>query len=239
MIKTVIIDDHELSRYGINVLLTAAHDIEICGEAETASVGIKLIKTYTPHIALVNLHLPDDSGIEVVKQIKQVSPSTKIVIFNAQAMEDSVREAFAAGTDSYCTRTIAKEKLAEAIYLTHKGGNWLDSANCLQQRFAIAKILIQNFQIQQLVVTPSLKIKRVCRQYSLSSRELEILQMIAIGDRNNQIADKLFLSVGTVRSHVHRILTKLDCQNRAQAATKAIVEGLIDSPEMGEIGLTA
>jgi DNA-binding NarL/FixJ family response regulator len=231
MIKTVIIDDHELSRYGINVLLTAAHDIEICGEAETASVGIKLIKTYTPHIALVNLHLPDDSGIEVVKQIKQVSPSTKIVIFNAQAMEDSVREAFAAGTDSYCTRTIAKEKLAEAIYLTHKGGNWLDSA--------IAKILIQNFQIQQLVVTPSLKIKRVCRQYSLSSRELEILQMIAIGDRNNQIADKLFLSVGTVRSHVHRILTKLDCQNRAQAATKAIVEGLIDSPEMGEIGLTA
>jgi len=231
MIKTVIIDDHELSRYGINVLLTAAHDIEICGEAETASVGIKLIKTYTPHIALVNLHLPDDSGIEVVKQIKQVSPITKIVIFNAQAMEDSVREAFAAGTDSYCTRMIAKEKLAEAIYLTHKGGNWLDSA--------IAKILIQNFQIQQLVVTPSLKIKRVCRQYSLSSRELEILQMIAIGDRNNQIADKLFLSVGTVRSHVHRILTKLDCQNRAQAATKAIVEGLIDSPEMGEIGLTA
>ena len=231
MIKTVIIDDHELSRYGINVLLTAAHDIEICGEAETASVGLKLIKTYTPHIALVNLHLPDDSGIEVVKQIKQVSPSTKIVIFNAQAMEDSVREAFAAGTDSYCTRTIAKEKLAEAIYLTHKGGNWLDSA--------IAKILIQNFQIQQLVVTPSLKIKRVCRQYSLSSRELEILQMIAIGDRNNQIADKLFLSVGTVRSHVHRILTKLDCQNRAQAATKAIVEGLIDSPEMDQISLTA
>lgn len=231
MIKTVIIDDHELSRYGINVLLTAAHDIEICGEAETASVGIKLIKTYTPHIALVNLHLPDDSGIEVVKQIKQVSPITKIVIFNAQAMEDSVREAFAAGTDSYCTRMIAKEKLAEAIYLTHKGGNWLDSA--------IAKILIQNFQIQQLVVTPSLKIKRVCRQYSLSSRELEILQMIAIGDRNNQIADKLFLSVGTVRSHVHRILTKLDCQNRAQAATKAIVEGLIDSPEMDQITLTA
>lgn len=231
MIKTVIIDDHELSRYGINVLLTAAHDIEICGEAETASVGLKLIKTYTPHIALVNLHLPDDSGIEVVKQIKQVSPSTKIVIFNAQAMEDSVREAFAAGTDSYCTRTIAKEKLAEAIYLTHKGGNWLDSA--------IAKILIQNLQFQQLVVTPSLKIKRVSRQYSLSSREVEILQMIAIGDRNNQIADKLFLSVGTVRSHVHRILTKLDCQNRAQAATKAIVEGLIDSPEMGEIGLTA
>ncbi len=231
MIKTVIIDDHELSRYGINVLLTAAHDIEICGEAETASVGLKLIKTYTPHIALVNLHLPDDSGIEVVKQIKQVSPITKIVIFNAQAMEDSVREAFAAGTDSYCTRTIAKEKLAEAIYVTHKGGNWLDSA--------IAKILIQNFQIQQLVVTPSLKIKRVCRQYSLSSRELEILQMIAIGDRNNQIADKLFLSVGTVRSHVHRILTKLDCQNRAQAATKAIVEGLIDSPEMDQISLTA
>ena len=231
MIKTVIIDDHELSRYGINVLLTAAHDIEICGEAETASVGLKLIKTYTPHIALVNLHLPDDSGIEVVKQIKQVSPSTKIVIFNAQAMEDSVREAFAAGTDSYCTRTISKEKLAEAIYLTHKGGNWLDSA--------IAKILIQNLQFQQLVVTPNLKIKRVSRQYSLSSREVEILQMIAVGDRNNQIADKLFLSVGTVRSHVHRILTKLDCQNRAQAATKAIVEGLIDSPEMGEIGLTA
>ena len=63
--------------------------------------------------------------------------------------------------------------------------------------------------------------------------------MIAIGDRNNQIADKLFVSVGTVRYHVHRILTKLDCQNRAQAATKAIGEGLIDSPEMDQISLTA
>jgi ActR/RegA family two-component response regulator len=74
------------------VLLTAAHDIEICGEAETASEGIKLIKTYTPHIALVNLHLPDDSGIEVVKQIKQVSPSTKIVIFNPHSALQKVAQ---------------------------------------------------------------------------------------------------------------------------------------------------
>ena len=213
------------------MLLSEEESIEICAEAETALEGLKLIETHAPHIALVNLHLPDDSGLEVVKQIKQVSPITKIVIFNAQSTEIFVKEAFAAGTDSYCTRTIAKEKLAEAIYVTHKGGNWLDSA--------IAKILIQNLQPQSVVVTPSLKIKRVCRQYSLSSRELEILQMIAIGDRNNQIANKLFLSVGTVRSHVHRILTKLDCQNRAQAATKAIVEGLIDSAEMDQISLTA
>jgi DNA-binding NarL/FixJ family response regulator len=231
MIKTVIIDDHDLTRYGIRMLLSEEESIEICAEAETALEGLKLIETHAPHIALVNLHLPDDSGLEVVKQIKQVSPITKIVIFNAQSTEIFVKEAFAAGTDSYCTRTIAKEKLAEAIYVTHKGGNWLDSA--------IAKILIQNLQPQSVVVTPSLKIKRVCRQYSLSSRELEILQMIAIGDRNNQIANKLFLSVGTVRSHVHRILTKLDCQNRAQAATKAIVEGLIDSAEMDQISLTA
>ncbi|WP_071192138.1 response regulator transcription factor [Trichormus sp. NMC-1] len=231
MIKTVIIDDHDLTRYGIRMLLSEEESIEICAEAETALEGLKLIETHAPHIALVNLHLPDDSGLEVVKQIKQVSPITKIVIFNAQSTEIFVKEAFAAGADSYCTRMIAKEKLAEAIYVTHKGENWLDSA--------IAKILIQNLQPQPVVVTPSLKIKRVCRQYSLSSRELEILQMIAIGDRNNQIANKLFLSVGTVRSHVHRILTKLDCQNRAQAATKAIVEGLIDSAEMDQISLTA
>ncbi|MBD2694831.1 response regulator transcription factor [Anabaena catenula] len=231
MIKTVIIDDHDLTRYGIRMLLSEEENIEICAEAETVSEGLKLIETHVPHIALVNLHLPDNSGLEVVKQIKQVSPITKIVIFNAQSTEIFVKEAFAAGADSYCTRMIAKEKLAEAIYVTHKGENWLDSA--------VAKILIQNLQPQPVVVTPSLKVKRVFRQYSLSSRELEILQMIAIGDRNNQIANKLFLSVGTVRSHVHRILTKLDCQNRAQAATKAIVEGLIDSPETNQISLTA
>lgn len=76
------------------------------------------------------------------------------------------------------------------------------------------------------------------RQYPLSSRELEVLQMIALGHQNEQIAKQLFLSVGTVRSHVHRILGKLACQNRAQAAMKGIAEGLIDSPDINQIGLT-
>lgn len=229
MIKTVIIDDHELSRYGIKMLLSADQNIEICGEAETASEGLKIIDVHNPHIALVNLNLANDSGVEVTRQIKEVTPDIKVVIFNAQATEVAVREAFAAGADSYCTRMIAKEKLAEAIYVTHKGEHWLDSA--------IAKILIQNLHSQTLEVHPSMKKKQVFHEYSLSSRELEILRMIALGDRNNQIANKLFLSVGTVRSHVHRILTKLACQNRAQAAMKAIAEGLIDSPEKSEISL--
>ncbi|MBK1990117.1 response regulator transcription factor [Sphaerospermopsis aphanizomenoides BCCUSP55] len=231
MIKTVIIDDHELSRYGIKMLLSAAHDIEICGEAQTASEGLKIIDIHKPHIALVNSTLANGAGVEVTRQIKQETSNTKVVIFNAQATEVSVREAFVAGANSYCTTMIAKEKLAEAIYVTHTEEHWLDSA--------IAKILIQNLHLQTLAVPLSMKKKRVFHEYSLSSRELEILRMIALGDRNNQIANKLFLSVGTVRSHVHRILTKLACQNRAQAAMKAIAEGLIDSPEKSEISLTA
>jgi DNA-binding NarL/FixJ family response regulator len=229
MIKTVIIDDHELSRYGIKMLLSAAHDIEICGEAQTASEGLKIIDIHKPHIALVNSTLANGAGVEVIKQIKQEASNTKVVIFNAQATEVSVKEAFVAGANSYCTTMIAKEKLAEAIYVTHKEEHWLDSA--------IAKILIQNLHLQTMAIPPSMKKKRVFHEYSLSSRELEILRMIALGARNNQIAEKLVLSVGTVRSHVHRILSKLACQNRSQAAMKAIVEGLIDSPEKSEISL--
>ncbi|BAZ33448.1 LuxR family two component transcriptional regulator (plasmid) [Cylindrospermum sp. NIES-4074] len=228
MIKTVIIDDHDLTRYGIRMLLSEEESIEICGEAETASEGLELIKTHAPDIALVNITLSDSSGIEITRKIKQMSQFTKVVIFNAQATEISVKEAYAAGADSYCTKTIAKEKLTEAIYATHRGKTWLDPA--------IGKILIQNLQPKpvELSVTKNVGV----RQYPLSSRELEVLQMIALGHQNEQIAKQLFLSVGTVRSHVHRILGKLACQNRAQAAMKGIAEGLIDSPDINQIGLT-
>ncbi|GCL39212.1 two component transcriptional regulator, LuxR family protein [Sphaerospermopsis reniformis] len=103
MIKTVIIDDHELSRYGIKMLLSAAPDIEICGEAQTASEGLKIIDIHKPHIALVNSTLANGAGVEVTRQIKQEASNTKVVIFNAQATEVCVREAFVAGANSYCT----------------------------------------------------------------------------------------------------------------------------------------
>jgi DNA-binding NarL/FixJ family response regulator len=229
MIKVLIVDEQEFIRFAIRVVLERNENIQVCGEVATEAEAIKLIKYSTPDIVLVDIGFPNDSGIEVTRKIKKLSPHIKIIVFNAQVDETLVKDAFAAGADSYCTNKLTKEKLIEVVDTTYKGEIWIDPA--------IGKIVIQNMQPQPV----QFKIKNVCSltKALLTSRETEILEMIASGQRNRQIAQNLHLSVGTVRSHVHRILGKLDCESRGQAAIKAITEGLVDNLQLEEIRLPA
>ncbi|MBW4433172.1 MAG: response regulator transcription factor [Pelatocladus maniniholoensis HA4357-MV3] len=224
-IRVVIIEDHELMRFAIVTALSANEQIEVCGEAENGFLGLSLIKKQNPDIALVDINLPDMNGAELCKKIKDTVP-VKVIILTADNTQDTVTKAFKCGADSYCIKNLPREKLAEVVHATHRGESWIDST--------IGKILIENMRNQTNVDAKNKKFhnKReyICGVNVLSHREIDVLQLIAQGMSNEKIAEHLYISIGTVRSHVHRILQKLSCESRSQAAIKAISEGLVETP---------
>ncbi|MBO3458490.1 response regulator transcription factor [Aetokthonos hydrillicola Thurmond2011] len=224
-IKVVIIEDHELMRFGIVTALSADERIEVCGEADNGFSGLNLIKMHNPELALVDINLPDIDGAELCQKIKN-DFNTKVIILTADKTQDTVTKAFKHGADSYCIKNLPKKKLAEAVYATYQGESWIDST--------IGKILIENMKNQPKAARQTSKIshKKECTSgaSTLSQREIDVLQLIAQGMSNEKIAAHLYISIGTVRSHVHRILQKLNCENRSQVAIKAISLGLVETP---------
>ncbi|MBW4676074.1 MAG: response regulator transcription factor [Desmonostoc geniculatum HA4340-LM1] len=229
-IKVVVIEDHELMRFGIVTALSANEYIEVCGEADNGSLGLSLIKKYNPDIALVDINLPDIDGAEVCKKIKE-DFHAKVVILTADNTQDTVTKAFKYGADSYCIKNLPRRKLAEAVSATYRGESWIDST--------VGKILIESMknpiQATQIRTVHNTSKNHHKKEYThgvnvLTEREIDVLQLIAQGMSNEEIAKKLYISIGTVRSHVHRILEKLNCKSRSQAGFKAISEGLVETP---------
>lgn len=227
-ISVVIIEDHELMRFGIVSALSVNEHIEVCGEADNGFSGLSLIKKHSPDLALVDINLPDIDGAELCQKIKD-DFNTKVIILTADNTQDTVTKAFKYGADSYCIKNLPMKKLAEAVCATYKGECWIDSK--------IGKLLIENMNNQTKAAgMTKIHNKRKCTVGAsvLSDREIDVLQLIAQGMSNEKIAAHLYISIGTVRSHVHRILQKLSCENRSQAAVKAISSGLFETPTRSE-----
>ena len=234
-ITIAIIEDHDLTRIGLQTALKKYSDIELIGEASNGSDGIELLLTKQPDVAIVDIGLPDIDGIKLTKKIK-TSPknreilTTKILILTLQDNEEAVMAAFAAGADSYCMKDISFELLIEAIKTTHEGNNWIDPA--------IARIVLCQAQQANSSSTDSddkkVAINAINSEYNqllescpLTERELEVLQLIVDGCSNAEIAEKLYITVGTVKTHVRNILNKLCADDRTQAAVRALRSGLV------------
>jgi DNA-binding NarL/FixJ family response regulator len=225
-IKIVLIEDHELTRIGLKTGLKRRTEIEYLGDAENASAGLNLIRESHPDLAIIDLGLPDIDGIELTKKIQAENPqlTTKILILTLQDNQDSVLAAFAAGADSYCMKNISFDLLIEAIKTTKEGNSWIDPA--------IAKIVLtqatkinSNHQSENNIIKT--KNKETPTTYPLTERELEVLKLIVNGYSNASIAEELFITVGTVKTHVRNILNKLCADDRTQAAVRALREGLV------------
>ncbi len=234
-IRVSLIEDHDLTRVGIRTALQQRQEIEVVGEAANASDGLKLVETVHPDIAIVDIGLPDKDGIELTRQIKAgqdggEGPQTKVLILTLRDHKEAVLAAFAAGADSYCMKDISFDNLLEALRVTYGGNAWIDPA--------IARIVLQ--QAQQ---TPSsadtaesktvsinaadAEYDQMIAAYPLTERELEVLQLIVEGCSNAVIAEKLYITVGTVKTHVRNILNKLCADDRTQAAVRALRSGLV------------
>ena len=235
-IRVIIVEDHELTRIGLVGVLQRRENIEVVGEAPNGIQGLRLLERVKPDVALVDIGLPDIDGIEVVRRYKQSynpedGPLTKILMLTMHKSQDSVLAALSAGADSYCMKDVGVEKLSEAIQSTQEGNPWIDPA--------IANIVLQQVrqtvpQEQNEASNKTISITAVDAEYQkiiqnapLTERELEILDLIVAGCSNADIAEKLYITVGTVKTHVRNILNKLGADDRTQAAVRALRSGLI------------
>jgi len=233
-IRVVLIEDHDLTRIGLRATFQKLDGIEVIGDARDAASGLKLLKSTQPDIAIVDVGLPDMSGIELTQHFfnsmdAQQTPQTKILIMTMQDSEDTVLAAFAAGADSYCMKDASTDKLVEALHLTVNGNSWIDPV--------IARIVLQQTQKATTAANArpdtvainglSPEYSHIVETYPLTRRELDVLKLIVDGCSNAVIAEKLYVSVGTVKTHVRNILNKLCVSDRTQIAVRALRAGLV------------
>jgi two-component system, NarL family, response regulator LiaR len=233
-IRVALIEDHDLTRVGMRTALQQQEGVKVIGEAANATEGLKLLQTSQPDIAIVDIGLPDMDGIDLTRQFKlsqaeQEDPHTRVLILTLNDNEDVVLAAFAAGADSYCMKDVSLDQLVEALRVTHSGNSWIDPA--------IARIVLKQTRQPQTAIADAkstVSIGAVAPEYSqiletypLTERELEVLELIVAGCSNAAIAEKLYITVGTVKTHVRNILNKLCADDRTQAAVRALRSGLV------------
>ena len=243
-ISVILIEDHDLSRIGLCAALKQYDDVEVIDNAANGNDGLKKVKIHQPDVALIDIGLPDIDGIEVTQKLKQYQDSnpdfkTKILMLTMHDSEDSVIAAFAAGADSYSLKDVSMDNLVQAIRNTHEGNAWIDPA--------IARIVLKQAQSTkanlgvinqsaptaldndetQAITAVAEEYQQLIETYPLTDRELEVLELIVAGCSNADISNRLYITVGTVKTHVCHILNKLCADDRTQAAVRALRAGLV------------
>ncbi len=232
-ISVVVIEDHELSRIGLCAALRQYENIEVLGDAANAAKGLQAIQENEPDVAIVDIGLPDKDGIELTQEIKRSSDAkTKVLILTMHKDEDAVMAAFAAGADSYSVKDASIESLVKAIETTNEGNSWIDPTIARvvlkQSRKSKSNSSRGNFEVDSNNETDNKDHEKLLETYPLTDREMEVLGLIVAGCSNAEIAEKLYITVGTVKTHVRNILSKLCADDRTQAAVRALRFGLVD-----------
>jgi two-component system NarL family response regulator len=218
-VRVLLVDDQLLFRKGLRALLEDVDDMEVVGEAPDGQQAIELAAACRPDIVLMDIHMPICDGIKATRQIKQERPETKVIVLTVSEEDDDLFEAIRVGADGYLLKDLQPEELFAAVRGIPQGETPISRG--------VASKLLNEFRRRprpDLAETPSI---------DLTGRELEVLELVAGGFSNAEIAARLFIVEGTVKNHLHNILEKLHLQNRVQAAAFAIREGLVEPPRGG------
>jgi len=210
-IRVVVVDDHELFRGGL-VGLLEERGIQVVGEAPLAATGIQLVMDLSPDVVLMDLNMPGMSGIEATQRLSAAAPLVRVVVLTVMANERNVMDVVLAGACGYLLKDAPIDQIVEGIRAAARGESLISPG--------IASQLMRRLREPQNV-EPALATA------DLTPRELEVLELLARGMDNPQIAQTLFLSQHTVKNHVSSILVKLQVQNRIQAAVRAVRSGLV------------
>ncbi|MBI4743696.1 MAG: response regulator transcription factor [Actinobacteria bacterium] len=214
-IKILIADDHELVRKGLRAVLELENDFEIVGEAIDGNEVVNKVKKLVPDIVLMDLKMPGISGIEASQKIKTLFPHIKILILTAFQGGEDIIGSLQAGVSGYLLKDVSSVDLISAIHSISRGQ--------LLLRPSVAKTLLDKFSASFSDRTDNSKLSS-----SLTVREEEVLNLMAKGLKNKDIADTLWISEKTVKTHVSSILHKLRQPDRTQAVLYAIRSGLTD-----------
>lgn len=203
-LRVLIVDDHVLVRMGLRTLLEGIDTLAVVGEAESAAEAIAAARALQPDIILMDVRLPDGSGVDACRQIRSAQPTTRVLMLTSYADDEAIFSAILAGAAGYLLKQARAEKLLEAIEVVGRGGSLLDPA-------VTQRVLERIRATADMPATDR-------RLASLSAQERRILPLIAEGRTNRQIADVLGMSEHTVKAHVSDLLGKLELRRRSEAA---------------------
>lgn len=213
-ITLLIVDDHQLVRWGVRTFLATQPDIQVVAEAANGEEALRCAADLVPDLALVDLVMPGMDGIEVTRRIKRLSPRTQVLVLTSYHEDEHIFPAIRAGALSYLLKDIGTQELADALRRAARG-------EAVMHPHVAARIV---HELQAMAVAPT---RSPRLPDLLSEREGEVLLLIAQGLVNTEIAAQLVISENTVKSHVSNILSKLHLADRTQAAIYAWREGLV------------
>ncbi len=216
-ITLLIVEDQAITRLGLKMVLNKFPDFEIVGEADNGQVAVVQAQRLNPAVVVMDISMPVLNGIEATQSIKTLLPDVKVIILTTREEDDTIFAALAAGADGYCLKDASPEVLESAIRACSLGASWLDPA--------IAKRVLQSSTVNHPKQSTNPKAK--VEKFALSEREREVLQLVVDGMSNHQIADRLFITTYTVKTHMRHIMEKLMVSDRTQAAVKALRDGLV------------
>ena len=210
-IRVLIVDDHAVVRQGLRAFLQTQDDVEIAGEAADGDEAIRQVRELVPDVVLMDLVMPKLDGIAAIREMRALSPSTKVLVLTSFADDDKVFAAVKAGAAGYLLKDIRPQELGDAIRTVYRG-------EALLHPTVAAKLMQELAQSGRRQASPD----------SLTDRELDVLRLIARGMSNKEIALELGVAEKTVKTHVSNILQKLHLADRTQAALYAVRERLVD-----------
>ena len=210
-ITVVVIDDHVLFRSGLRELLQQ-EEIQVVGEASTAESGLEAIERQAPDVAIMDLNLPGMSGHDAIRKIAASAPRTQVLVLTISTSEDDVVEAVLAGACGYLLKDASISDILAGVRAAAAGESMVSPR--------MAKTLLEQMRLHERTDTrPTVN--------DLSTREKEVLRLVAEGNDNATIAQELFISPYTVKNHISNILLKLQVDNRIQAAVRAVSDSMI------------
>jgi two-component system response regulator NreC len=212
VIRVLIVDDHAILRSGLRMLLGAQPDMDVVGEASDGAEAARLVEDLQPDVALLDLAMPGMSGLEALRMIKRNGSATRALILSQYDDESYLRRALEAGASGYVLKRAADVELLSAIRAVARGEVYLEPM--------LTRLVVNDLFQRGDVATHD-------RAPTLSDREREVLQLVALGNTNQQIADRLVLSVKTVETYKARVMEKLGVRGRAALVRYAMEQKLI------------
>lgn len=211
-ISILIVDDHTVVRDGLSAILGRQDDFAVTGEARNGREAVQMVRELKPDVILMDLRMPEMNGVESMREIREFEPDAKFIVLTTYETDEYIFEAIEAGAKGYLLKDASREELFSAVRAIYRG------ESLIEPRVA-AKVLNRLAQLSRRSNEPSVDV--------LSDREIEVLQLMAKGSANKQIAGSLSISESTVKTHVANIFQKLDVNHRTEAVTQALQRGII------------
>jgi DNA-binding NarL/FixJ family response regulator len=211
-IKVLIADDHKLFRQGLKSLMRTREDlVELVGEAASGKEAVQMAAELKPDVILMDIYMPEGDGLQVTREIKRIYPNINVVMLTSSEDDEHLYEAVQLGASGYLLKSLDADELFSLL-------NGVMHGEAAMTR-SMAKRLLKRIAKRSADIDKG--------EEPLTERELVVLRLVASGASNNEIAEKLFISVNTVKTHLRNILHKLQLDNRTQAATYAVQHGLV------------